>query len=296
MNNLICELEQNNISFKINEPMKNHTSFKIGGCVDVFISPKSIEECKNAILLCKKYNINYKTIGKGSNILADDNGIKDAIILISNNLSKIKLLDDNKIYCQAGASLASVCQFALKSSLTGLEFAYGIPGNVGGAIFMNAGAYGGEMKDIVLSCEYFDENGILHSINDMDFSYRHSFFSDKNYIIFSATIKLQAGNKNAIKEKMDEILKKRKEKQPLEYPSAGSTFKRPEGNYASLLIDECGLKGMSIGGAEVSEKHAGFIINKNNATSKDVLDLIKYVQDVVFNKTGYILEPEIEII
>lgn len=296
MNNLICELEQNNISFKINEPMKNHTSFKIGGCVDVFISPKSIEECKNAILLCKKYNINYKTIGKGSNILADDNGIKDAIILISNNLSKIKLLDDNKIYCQAGASLASVCQFALKSSLTGLEFAYGIPGNIGGAIFMNAGAYGGEMKDIVLSCEYFDENGILHSINDMDFSYRHSFFSDKNYIILSATIKLQAGNKNAIKEKMDEILKKRKEKQPLEYPSAGSTFKRPKGNYASLLIDECGLKGMSIGGAEVSEKHAGFIINKNNATSKDVLDLIKYVQDVVFNKTGYILEPEIEII
>jgi len=296
LNNLINQLEQNNISFKLNEPMKCHTSFKIGGCAEIFIVPQNVEECKKTILLCKNNNVKYKIIGKGSNILVNDNGIKGAIILISNNLSKIELLDNNTIYCQAGASLVSVCQFALKNSLTGLEFAYGIPGNIGGAVYMNAGAYGGEMKDVVLSCEYFDQNGVLHQINDIEFSYRHSFFTNKNFVIVSATIKLQSGNEASIKDKMDEFLKRRKEKQPLDYPSAGSTFKRPQGSYASLLIDECGLKGKNIGGAEVSEKHAGFIINKNNATCKDILDLIKYIQDDVFNKTGYILEPEIEII
>ena len=276
--------------------MKNHTSFKIGGCTDVLIIPKSIDECRDVMLLCKKNKIKYKTIGKGSNILVNDHGIKDAVILISNNLSKIELINDNMLYCQAGASLASVCQYALKNSLAGLEFAYGIPGSIGGAIYMNAGAYGGEMKDVVLSCEYIDENGDIHTTNNLDFSYRHSFFSNKNNIIVSATIQLKQGFEHDIRKTMDEILKKRKDKQPLEYPSAGSTFKRPIGSYASLLIDECGLKGKSIGGAEVSEKHAGFIINKNNATACDVLDLIKHVQDVVYKKTGFTLEPEIEII
>ncbi len=291
-------LKQNNINFALNEPMKNHTSFKIGGNADIFISPKNINECSDVILECNNEKIPYIIVGRGSNLLVRDEGIKGVVISISNSFSEIKALSDTVLCCQAGASLASVCSFALENSLTGMEFAYGIPGNIGGAIYMNAGAYGGEMKDIVVSCEYLDQNGKLQTISaeELDFSYRHSFFSDKNYIIVSVTLELKKGNAEEIKEKMTDILKRRKEKQPLEFPSAGSTFKRPEGSYASLLVDECGLKGMRVGDAQVSEKHAGFIINRANATAKDVLELIEKVQTIVKEKTGYYLEPEVKVI
>ena len=298
MEKLLNFLRQKNIDFALNESMKNHTSFKIGGNADVFISPKNNKECSDIVLECNTEKIPYIIIGRGSNLLVRDEGIRGAVISISNNFSKIDAISDTIFRCQAGASLASVCSFALENSLSGMEFAYGIPGNIGGAIYMNAGAYGGEMKDIVVSCEYLDQNGKLHTIsaNQLDFSYRHSFFSDKNYIIVSVTIALEKGNAEEIKEKMTDILKRRKEKQPLEFPSAGSTFKRPEGSYASLLVDECGLKGMRVGDAQVSEKHAGFIINRANATAKDVLELVEKVQNIVKEKTGFYLEPEIKII
>lgn len=298
MINLSKLLDQNKIEYKLNEPMKNHTTFKIGGNADVFISPKNDKECLQAIKICKEHNIPYFVIGKGSNLLINDEGIRGAVICISKDMSDINLISDDTIYCKSGASLISVCNFALENSLSGLEFAYGIPGNVGGAVYMNAGAYGGEIKDIIVSCEYIDQNGKIKSISTdkMDLSYRHSFFTDKSLCITSATFKLEKSDKQEIKSKMNDFIFRRKDKQPLEYPSAGSTFKRPEGSYASLLIDECGLKGYSVGGAEISKKHAGFVINKSSATCNDVLKLINDVKQIVLEKTGYILEPEIKIL
>lgn len=295
---LIYAIEKAKIEYKLNEPMKNHTSFKIGGNAQVFIAPDSPEKCAEAIKLCNKFESEYIVIGKGSNLLVKDEGIDGVVICISNAMSDIKLNDNNTIYCQSGASLASVCSFALDNSLTGLEFAFGIPGNIGGAISMNAGAYGGEMKDIVSSCDYVDDAGNLKTISmdELDFSYRHSYFSDKKLCIVGATLKLNSGDKEKIRSTMAELLSRRKEKQPLEFPSAGSTFKRPEGSYASLLIDECGLKGFSVGDAQVSEKHAGFVINRGNASCKDVLKLMSEVKKIVFEKTGYVLEPEVKLI
>lgn len=297
-NELIRAIEQAEIEYKLNEPMKNHTSFKIGGNAEIFLTPNTPEKCAEAIRICKKLDVSYIVIGKGSNLLVNDEGIKGAVICISNAMSDIRLLEQNVIYCQSGASLASVCNFALENSLTGLEFAYGIPGNIGGAISMNAGAYGGEMKDIVISCDYVDDKGIVKTLSkeELDFSYRHSFFSDKNYCIVGATLKLTIDDKEKIHNTMTELLSRRKEKQPLEFPSAGSTFKRPEGSYASLLVDQCGLKGFSVGDAQVSEKHAGFVINKGNASCKDVLELMSEVKRIVFEKTGYVLEPEVKLI
>ena len=295
---LICAIENAKIEYKLNEPMRNHTSFKIGGNAEIFLLPDSPEKCSVAIKLCNIFKSEYIVIGKGSNLLVKDEGIEGVVICISNAMSNIKLNDNNTIYCQSGASLASVCSFALDNSLTGLEFAYGIPGNIGGAISMNAGAYGGEMKDVVVNCDYIDDNGNIKSISkeELDFSYRHSFFSDKRFCIVGATIKLNHGNQEEIRNTMTDLLSRRKEKQPLEFPSAGSTFKRPKGSYASLLVDQCGLKGFSIGGAQVSEKHAGFVINRGNASCKDVLQLMAEVKKIVFEKTGYILEPEVKVI
>ena len=297
-NKFICAIEEAKIEYKLNESMKNHTSFKIGGNAKIFLTPDSPEKCAHAIKLCNEYDIDYIVIGKGSNILVKDEGIDKAVICISNAMSNIKLIDNKTIYCQAGASLASICNFALDASLTGIEFAYGIPGNLGGAISMNAGAYGGEMKDIVVSCDYIDADGVLKTVlnEELDFSYRHSFFSDKKFCIVGATLNLNIGKKEEIRNVMTDLLGRRKEKQPLEFPSAGSTFKRPEGSYASLLIDQCNLKGFTVGDAQISEKHAGFVINHGNATCKDVLNLVDSVKNIVFEKTGYTLEPEVKII
>ncbi len=291
-------LIEKNIALKKDEPMKNHTSFKIGGNARYFITPASANACADVICLCNQYNIPFNVIGRGTNLLVSDNGIDGATICVSNLMSNIKLLPNGNIYCEAGASLSTICSFALENSLSGMEFAYGIPGNIGGAVTMNAGAYGGEMKDIVVECEYIDDLGTLHTINfdKINFSYRHSFFVGKNYCITSATLKLLRGNKEEIKAKMNDFLTRRKDKQPLDFPSAGSTFKRPEGSFASLLIDRCNLKGKAVGGAKVSEKHAGFVINFDNATCADVVELMQQIKDVVYEKTGYILEPEVKML
>lgn len=292
------ELVEKNIVFKKDEPMKNHTSFKIGGCAQYFITPASSKACADVISLCNQHNVTFNIIGRGTNLLVNDNGILGATICVSNFMSKVELLSNGYICCEAGASLSAVCSFALENSLSGMEFAYGIPGNIGGAVAMNAGAYGGEMKDIVISCEYIDDLGNLHSLNsdELDFSYRHSFFSNKNYCITSVTLKLANGDKEQIKAQMNNFIARRKDKQPLDFPSAGSTFKRPEGNFASLLVDQCGLKGKTVGGAMVSEKHAGFVINFDNATFNDVIELMKQIKEIVYDKTGYILEPEVKIL
>ena len=277
-----------------NEPLSNHTSFKIGGKADLFVMVKNIEQLKAVVKNCKKNNIPMFVLGKGSNLLINDNGMKGVVLTLDGDFKDISL-EENKITVGAGVNLAKLCTFAQTNSLAGLEFAYGIPGSVGGAVYMNAGAYGGEMKDVVTSVTHLTQDGdiVTLPLDELDFSYRHSVYKENNSIILSATIELKPGDKDEIKALMDDILNRRKTKQPLEYPSAGSVFKRPEGNFAGTLIEQCGLKGKTIGGAQVSEKHAGFIINVGGATCDDVLNLVKFVQETVQRETGYFLEREI---
>lgn len=277
------------------ESLKRHTTFKIGGNCKILININSADSLKEILKFLKERNIKYFVLGKGSNILADDKGFDGVILKISKDFSHIEKMGETEIFCTAGTSLSELCIFAMENSLSGLEFAYGIPGTAGGALFMNAGAYGGELKDIVRSAHYIDGNCELCSIHseDMKLSYRHSIFSEKSdWIITDMTFSLLKGNREQIREKMNELLHKRKDKQPLEFPSAGSTFKRPEGSYASLLIEQCGLKGLSVGGAEVSTKHSGFVINKGNATFEEVIKLTDKVRKCVLEKTGYCLELE----
>ena len=295
--NDLYKIFKNECTCLVDEPMSKHTTFKIGGKADIMLFPKNEEQIRKIILECKKQNINWQVVGNGSNLLVKDQGVRGAIIVVGQNMNEV-VAENNYLVAQAGASLSSACVLALSNSLSGLEFAWGIPGNVGGAIFMNAGAYGGEMKDIVESVEYLDENGCPHKAqkDDLEFSYRKSFFTDKKCVITKAYFLLEKKDKEAIKEKMDDLISRRREKQPLEFPSAGSTFKRPEGNYAGALIEQCGLKGYSIGDAQVSEKHAGFVINRGGATYADVQTLISNVQKIVFEQTGYKLECEVKII
>lgn len=281
-----------------NAPMCKYTSFKAGGAASLLITPNSIPSLQEIIAACKKNNTEYYILGNGSNVLVRDGGIDGAVIRLGSDISKITLLDENTIFAEAGASLKSICMFALEHSLTGLEFAYGIPGTLGGAVYMNAGAYGGEMKDVLYSVSHIDSDGEIGELTkeELNLSYRRSAYTDNGFVITSAILKLKKGNYDDIKAKMNELLGKRKEKQPIEFPSAGSTFKRPEGYFAGALIEDCNLKGKSIGGAQVSEKHAGFIINKNKATAADILDLIQFVQDKVYEKHGVQLETEVKII
>lgn len=283
---------------QIDAPMSKYTSFKAGGNASLVVIPKSISSLLAILDACQKDNIEHLILGNGSNVLVTDNGIDSVVIKLGTDISKIELIDETTIYCEAGASLKSLCMFALEHSLTGLEFAYGIPGTLGGAVYMNAGAYGGEMKDVLCSVNHIDLNGNEGTLSkdELNLSYRHSAYTENGFTITSAVIKLQKGNKEEIKAKMNELLGKRKDKQPIEYPSAGSTFKRPEGYFAGALIESSGLKGKQIGGAQVSEKHAGFIINKGNATATDILNLIKYVQDKVYEDHGVHLETEVKII
>ena len=278
-----------------NEPLRAHTTFKIGGNAEAVVFINSAESLSEILGFLKSNNVRYFVIGKGSNILADDKGFDGVILKIGKDFSEIKLIGENEIYCTAGASLSEVCKFALDNSLTGLEFAYGIPGTAGGGLYMNAGAYGGELKDVVKSAHYIDADSEIKEIQaqDMELAYRTSIFAKtQDKIITDMTFSLKKGGKDDIKAKMDELMNKRRTKQPLEYPSAGSTFKRPEGSYASLLIEECGLKGLTVGGAQVSEKHSGFVINVGGATFDDVMKLTQKVQDIVFEKTGFKLELE----
>lgn len=277
--------------------MKNYTSFKVGGPVELFLSPEDAGQTAKLVRFCEKEEIPVFVLGKGSNLLVSDRGIKGAVIYTGKQCG-ISLVDENTVRAQSGASLAQLCTFALENSLSGLEFAYGIPGTVGGAVFMNAGAYGGEMKDVLLNSEYVSTDGTSGELDNeaMELSYRHSAYENSNLVITAASVRLAPADRNEIKSTMNDILARRKEKQPLEYPSAGSTFKRPEGNFAGALIEQCGLKGVSVGGAQVSEKHAGFIINRGGATAADILSLIKHVQARVKAQTGVSLETEIRLI
>ena len=279
-------------------PMSEHTSFKTGGNARLFISPDSVDSLAELVKYFKSLKVNPLVLGNGSNTLVSDNGIDGVIIHIDNGFKRIEYCGGGIIKCGAGVSLAQLCIFALEYELTGLEFAYGIPGTVGGAAFMNAGAYGGEMKDVVMMCTHITPDGERSSFsgNSLEFGYRKSAYTVNKCIITTVVFKLDTGNAEAIRYKMDSALSKRRAKQPLEYPSAGSVFKRPEGQFAGALIEQCGLKGEIIGGAQVSEKHAGFIINIGGATTKDVTDLIKLVQETVNNEKGVFLEKEIRLI
>ncbi|TDT63727.1 UDP-N-acetylmuramate dehydrogenase [Fonticella tunisiensis] len=281
---------------KYNEPMKKHTSFRVGGPVDILVTPTITEEVVSAIEFCKKYNIPYFVMGNGSNLIVRDGGYRGLIIKLA-KFNKITV-EGSTLIAESGALLSATAGEALKHSLKGMEFASGIPGTVGGAVAMNAGAYGPEIKDIIDYAVVLDMDCNIFKLNrdELNLSYRNSIVQQKNYLVLEAAFTLEKGEYEAIKARMDELNRRRADKQPLNYPSAGSTFKRPEGNFASKLIDDSGLKGLSVGGAMVSEKHAGFIINYDNATAKDVLELIKKVQQVVKEKFNVLLEPEVKII
>ena len=299
MKELISELIKAGIIYKCDEPMKNHTTFKTGGDAGVFICPANESELSAALKITSQLGMKPLILGKGSNLLVSDDGIKDRpVIFIDEGLAEIRLLDETTIEVGAGASLTALCRFALDNCLTGLEFAYGIPGSCGGAAYMNAGAYGGEMKDVVVRCNHLNEKGEKGFLDAevLDFGYRHSAYTDNSLVITSVVLSLKKGNREEIHEKMKELMQRRRDKQPLEYPSAGSVFKRPEGYFAGALIEQSGLKGTRIGGAMVSEKHAGFIINYDNATTKDVLDLVSFCQDIVMEKFGVALEREIKTV
>ena len=282
-----------------NEPMRNHTSFKIGGNADLFVSVVNEDELKQALNYAKLKNYPITIIGNGSNLLVSDSGIRGLVIKI--DIQHLNIEDNkNDIEVRVGSG-NKMMAFGIQlkeNGISGFEELSGIPGTIGGAIFMNAGAYGKEMKDIVISTKCMNKDCEIFELSneEQNFEYRSSIFNQKEYIILETKLKLQKGNKEDIVQKMKEYLNKRKEKQPLEYPSAGSTFKRKEGIITAKLIDECGLKGYKIGGAMVSEKHAGFIVNTGDATAKDVLDLIKYVKDKVFKKYGVEIEEEIKVI
>ena len=282
-----------------NEPMRNHTSFKIGGNADLFVSVVNEDELKEALNYAKLKNLPITIIGNGSNLLVSDNGIRGLVIKIDIQFLKIENNKKDIVVTVGSGNKIMALGIQLKEKeISGFEELSGIPGTIGGAVFMNAGAYGKEMKDIVVSTKCMDKDGKIFELSNEEqkFEYRSSIFNQKEYIILETKLKLEKGNKENIEQKMKEYLNKRKEKQPLEYPSAGSTFKRGDGFITAKLIDECGLKGYTIGGAQISEKHAGFIINKGNATSKDILDLIDYTKKKVFEKFGVQIEEEVEII
>ena len=280
-----------------NEPMSKHTSFKIGGIADYFIKITSVEELKSLFKISKKYNMPITLVGNGTNLLVRDGGIRGFVVKIDMNNFKIKrTTKDIEITVESGMTLAALANVALKEEITGLEFLSGIPGTIGGALRMNAGAYGGEMKDVVVKTRYITYDGKIKTMTlpEHKFEYRNSVFSKLNVIILDTTLKLSKGNKKEIDAKMKEFAASRKEKQPLEYPNAGSTFKRKEGFITAKLIDDAGLKGYNVGDAEVSTKHAGFVVNKGKATAKDVLELVEHIKKTIKEKKD--LDIELEII
>ena len=275
------------------EPMSRHTTFRIGGNADYFVKPGNADEVAAVIVVCREYNIPYFILGNGSNLLVSDDGYRGMIINIMDNMDSVTV-DGRIITAQAGAMLVRVSVMARDNALTGLEFASGIPGTIGGAVYMNAGAYGGEMKNVVKTVRAIDEYGRIYELDSekMDFSYRHSIVEERKLIVLEVTLELEHGSREAIDDRMKELAEARRSKQPLEYPSAGSTFKRPEGYFAGKLIMDAGLRGYSVGGAQVAEKHCGFVINKGGATASDVVELIRDVQHDVDDKFGVTLEPE----
>ena len=292
---LLNILDEKNI--KVDEPMKKHISFKVGGPADYLVKPKTEEELRNVVEFAKKENVPFIVIGNGSNLLVKDGGIRGIVIELSDNFNNYEI-DGNIIKAQSGALLAIIGRNAMKNSLTGFEFAAGIPGTLGGALAMNAGAYGGEMKQVVKTVRLMDRDGNIFELSneEMKFEYRRSLLTTKDYIVLSAVIELQPGNVEEIKEIMADYSNRRSTKQPLNFPSAGSTFKRPEGHFAAKLIDDCGLRGLNLRGAQVSDKHCGFVINSGGATAKDILDLMFIVKSTVNAKFGIMLEEEVKIL
>jgi len=279
----------------IDEPMSKHTTFKVGGKADFFIIPNSEKEAADIVRLLLTNEEAFYVIGNGSNLLVSDEGFRGIIVCLSKGMDEIKV-SGNEIKAGAGAMLSKVSSVACENSLAGMEFASGIPGSVGGAITMNAGAYGGEMKDIVREVTLFDKENqelVTFSKDEMDFAYRYSIVKSNRYIVMSVIFALKEGNRDAIRNEMNDLNGRRREKQPLEYPSAGSTFKRPEGFFAGKLIEDSGLKGYRVGGAQVSVKHSGFVINYENATAKDIITLIRNVRQIVNEKYNVMLEPEV---
>ena len=292
----LCQLEK--IPVLWDEPMKNHTSFKIGGPAAALCAPKDRRQLRELVGFVQREGVDSWYIGNGSNLLVSDAGLNGIAILLDSGFDGEIEVDGTVLLAPAGKKLSAVCAAACAAGLTGLEFAYGIPGSVGGAVYMNAGAYGGEMKDRLIWVEYLAPTGEIVRLEQeqLSLSYRHSRFMEEGMqgsCIVRAAFGLQRGEKAAIQSEMDRILNQRRQKQPLEYPSAGSTFKRPQGAFAAQLIDKCGLKGFTVGGAQVSEKHAGFVINTGKATCADVLELTRQVRECVQEKTGYLLELEV---
>ena len=290
--NILENILTENLIFE-NEPMSKHTTFRAGGNATFYVTPENEEQI--VALANELKGIPHMFMGNGSNLLFTDRGYDGVVIEIGSKFSKITV-EDNCIIAESGALLSKVANVALEHGLGGMEFAAGIPGSIGGAVAMNAGAYGGEMKDIVTLSTCVGESGIVLEIEDHEFSYRHSIFSDKPLVVLKTVLKLQPKNKEEIKAEMVELNKRRKDKQPLEYPSAGSTFKRPEGYFAGKLVEDAGLKGYRIGGAMVSEKHAGLVINYDNATATDILNLMDHIKREVYMQFGVELEPEVKII
>ena len=278
----------------IQEPMKNHTTFRIGGPAACFVRPQDAGQVERILHICRENEVPWFILGNGSNLLVSDRGFDGVIIQIYRNMSRIQV-SGHHMTVQAGALLSAVAKQALREGLSGLEFASGIPGTVGGAVVMNAGAYGGEMKDVVESVTVLDEEGAVRKLarEELQMGYRTSLVKKKGYTVLEAVLKLNDGDPAAISARMEELKEQRVSKQPLEYPSAGSTFKRPEGYFAGKLIMDSGLRGFRVGGAQISEKHCGFVINTGDATAEDVVRLIRQVQDIVYEKFHVKLEPEV---
>lgn len=282
-------------SILIDEPMSRHTTFRVGGPADFFVTPKAKEEVRDVIRICKEAGMPYYIMGNGSNLLVSDAGYRGVIVQIYKEMNEVKVEGD-LVKAQAGALLSGIAAKALGAELSGFEFASGIPGTIGGACVMNAGAYGGEMKDVLESVTVLTGEGKIIELgrNELELGYRTSVIAKKGYIVLGAVLKLERGDGEKIKTYMDELKEKRVTKQPLEYPSAGSTFKRPEGYFAGKLIEDAGLRGFQVGGAQVSEKHCGFVINRDHATAADIMELMRQVQIRVKENSGVDLEPEVK--
>lgn len=283
--------------WKYNEPMNRHTSFRIGGNAEVFACPKTREELAEILKISAQLDIRPAILGAGTNVLAPDAGIEGIVICLKDCLDGMEQIDSTHIRVMAGVTMTRAAVFAANLGLGGMEFAHGIPGSVGGGVYMNAGAYGGEIKDIAESVEIMDFDGNIRTLSneDMKFSYRHSVLEDKGGIVISTLFRLTPAEPDAVKAKMKELQAKRSASQPLDLPSAGSAFKRPVGGYAAALIDQAGLKGYQVGGAAISTKHAGFAVNLGGATAQNVIDLLTQVSDIVYEKSGIRLEPEVRI-
>ncbi len=302
LNKKIQEQLTGQVPFLVNEPMSKHTSFRIGGCVDIFTKPRTVEEIEYILNLKHEFGFNIYVIGKGSNILVSDDGLDGVVIEIAEEFSKV-VVSDTMITAQSGITLSVLSEIAVEHALTGVEFASGIPGTLGGAVFMNAGAYGGNMEDIITNVKVLSVHNELDDITirtltneQLGFGYRQCSIQNTSDIVIEAQMHLEKGDREQIIEVIEDLSQRRKSKQPLNLPSAGSVFKRPEGYYAGQLIDEAGLRGLRYGDAQVSEKHCGFIVNRGKATASEVMKLIQTVQQIVYNKSGVYLETELRLV